>query len=255
VRLVGVAGLRRESGQVVTSLPGRQAGVDPRDEPAEPEHPLQGLGTVADDRMAAAAQLPYAQPDLRCDVFGPHPGVGQQDRGPGRGRIGVTVLDQGGGQFQRADRGGIRVQRARQPPRVAMSEIFQVHALVTEFAQRKAERGAAGRRPEPDADDDRAGLHHGADRTGVRAGHVCALALFPDQVAARVGQHQAVPVASGVRNDLRPQARDGVTQPGRGRPLQVAGRQVPHADRLGSHAASMPRRWPFRSIREPWAVL
>jgi hypothetical protein len=55
VRLVRVAGLGRESGQVVGGLAGGQAGVDPGDEPPETEHPLQGLGTVADHGVATAA--------------------------------------------------------------------------------------------------------------------------------------------------------------------------------------------------------
>jgi hypothetical protein len=199
--------------------------------------------------------LPHAQSDFRRDVFGPGPRVGQQDRGPGCGRVRVAVGDEGGRQLQRADHGGIRVQRSRQSARVATAQILQVDALVAELAQRNAERRTAGRRPETDADDDCPGLHHGPDRTGVGADHERAPALLPDQVAACVGQHQAVPVMAAVRSDLRPQARDGVPQRGRGRPFRVAGRQIPRADRLGCHVASMSRRWPFRSIRDGSVVL
>ena len=111
------------------------------------------------------------------------------------------------------------------------------------------ERPARGR-PEPDAEYDRAAGHHGADRAGVRAGHVRPASLLPDQVAARIGQHQAFPVAA--RADLRPQARYGVPERGRGRPFCVARRQGAHragprqprvgrsGDR-GIHLASMPR--------------
>ena len=187
VRLVGVAGVGREGGEVVSGLAARRAGVDPGDEPAETEHPLQGLGPVADDRLAAAAQLPHAQPDLRRDVFGPGPRIGQQDRGPGRGRVGVAVGDEGGRQVQRAHRGGIRVQRSRQPPRVATAQIVKVDALVAELAQRNAERRAARPGPEADAEDDCPGLHHGRNRAGIGPGHERAPALLPDQVGARVG--------------------------------------------------------------------
>ena len=61
-------------------------------------------------------------------------------------------------------------------------------------------------------------------RTGVRAGHERAPALLPDQVGARVGQHQACPVGAG-RGDLRPQAGHGVPQRGGGGPFGVAERQ------------------------------
>lgn len=94
--------------------------------------------------MAAAAQLPHAQPDFRRDVFGTRPRVGQQDRGLGGGRVGVAVGDEGGGQFKRADRGGSRVQRSRQPPCVAAAQVLQVDALVAERAQRDAEREDGG---------------------------------------------------------------------------------------------------------------
>ena len=122
---------------------------------------------------------------------------------------------------------GIRVERCRQPSRIALSQIRQVDPLVAELAQRDAERRAARGRQEADAEDDRATRHHGAYRAGVRARHVRAAALLPDQVAARIGQHQSLPVTA-VRADLRPQARDGVPQPGRGWPLGVPRRQGAH---------------------------
>ena len=67
-------------------------------------------------------------------------------------------------------------------------------------------------------------------------------------------------LVAAVRGDLRPQAREGVPQSGGSRPLGVPGRQVAHGRagrgaRLGSHPPSLPRGWPFRSIRprrRPW---
>ena len=69
-------------------------------------------------------------------------------------------------------------------------QVGEWNTLVADLAQRQAEYRPARRRAEPHADDDRAGLDHRADRPGVRAGQVAADALLPDQIAARVGQHQ-----------------------------------------------------------------
>ena len=74
-------------------------------------------------------------------------------------------------------------------------------------------------------------------------------------LALTLESQRDVQVAAVRRDDLRPQARDGMPQPGRRRPFGVAGRQVTQAGRLGSHPASMPRRRPFRSIRDGPDVL
>ena len=156
---------------------------------------------------------------------------------------------------QRVDLDDLRRRDARRLP----------GTLDPDTAAKRALDLAASLVADADPDDDRTARHHGPDRAGVRAGHVRAAALLPDQVAARIGQHQACPVAA-VRVDLRPQARHGVPQPGRGRPLGIPGRQgshragprwpqANHSGRRGIHLASMPRRWPFRSIQDGPAVL
>ena len=232
--LVGVARIGRDDRQVscgrgpssVVRL--ARDGVDPGDELPEAQDPLQRLRAIAHRCMTAAAQLPHAELDFGCDVLGTRTRVLQQGRRPGHGGVRRAVLDQGSRCVQRARQGSIRLERAGQPLRVGRAQIGEVHALITQFAQRDAEGGAARRRPEADADDDRARRHRGGHRAGIRSSYEGAPARLPDQVGTRVWEHEAVPVAA-VGADLGPQARYGRTQRRGGPPFEVAGRQAPQA--------------------------
>ena len=201
-----------------------RAGVDAGDEPAEPQHPLQGLRAVANGGVAAAAQLPHAEPDRGGDVLGTRLRIAQQPGRPGYGGVRRAAGDQGSRHVQHPVGGDLRVERGGQPPRVGRPQVGEADALVAEFAERNPERGAARRGTEADAEDDRARRHRGGRRAGVRAGHERAPALLPDKVGAPVGQYEPRPVGA-LGGDLRPQAGDGVPQRGGGRPFGVAGRQ------------------------------
>ncbi len=103
--LVGKAGFGREDGQVeVTGA--LRVRVDAGDEPAEPQHPLQGLRSVADRGVAAAAQLPQAEPDFVRDVLRSRPRIAEQARRPGHGGIGRAVGGERGRHLQHPGRGG-----------------------------------------------------------------------------------------------------------------------------------------------------
>jgi hypothetical protein len=112
VRLVGVAALRRERGQVGP----RGRGVDQTHEAMEAEHPLQRLGAVAGRCLAAPAELPLAQADFRRDGLGPDGRVPQQNGRPGHRRVGRAVDDQPAGEVEHPVHSLFRVERRRQPP-------------------------------------------------------------------------------------------------------------------------------------------
>jgi len=252
--LVGVARIGRDDRQIsrgrdppsVVRL--ARDGVDPGDESPEAQDPLQRLRTVAHRRMTAAAQLPHTELDFGCDVLGTRTWVPQQGRRRGHGEVRGPVLDQGSHCVQRARQGSIRLERAGQPPRVGRAQIGEVHALITQFAQRDAEGGAARQRPEADADDDRARRHRGRRRAGIRASDEGAPARLPDQVGTCVREHEAIPVAA-VGADPGPQARYGRTQRRGGPPFEVAGRQAPQA------TGRQPRRRAYGARRqECWCI-
>ena len=105
--LIGIARLGRDRGQVEDV----RAGVDAREKPAEPQHPLQRLRAVADDGLAAAAQLAQAEPDLGRDVLGTRRRIAQQASRPGHGGIRRAVGDQPGRHVQQPVRGYVGLER------------------------------------------------------------------------------------------------------------------------------------------------
>ena len=249
--LVGVAGLGGDGGEVRQR--GRAGGVEQADEALEAEHALQRLGAVAEVRLAAPAELARAQADLGGDGVGARGRVPQQGRGPGHGPVRRALGRQraGDGEHSFGRLGGVK--RGRQPPRGGRQQIGQRDSLVGDLAQRRLQHPAARAGAEADADDDRSGLGHGAGRAGVRAGDVAADALFPDEIAAAVGQHQPglarlvvlVVVCGLVEGEAGPQARHRAAQRGWRRPLRVPGNQPRargHPVGRRHHATRMPRR-------------
>jgi hypothetical protein len=252
--LVGVARIGCDDRQVSSGrgpssvIRPTRDGVDPGDELPEAQDPLQRLRAIAHRRMTAAAQLPHAELDFGGHVLGARTRVPQQCRRPGHGGVRGPILDQGSRRVQGVRQGSIRLQRAGQPPRVGREQFGEVHALITQFAQRDAEGGSARRRPEADADDDRARRHRGGRRAGVGSRYEGAPARLPDQVGTRVREHEALPVTA-VGADPGPQARDGRTQCRGGPPFEVAGRQAPQA------TGGRPRRRAYGARRqECWCI-
>ena len=240
VGLVGVARCRRQLGQVRRLV----GGVEEADEALEAQDALERLGAVAGRRVRAAAELALAEAHPPGDVLGPRGRVTKQGSGRADGGVGAAVREQRPGHVE-DPRGGLRrAQRRGQPAGSVAAEIGEGNALVAQLAQRQAEHLAARRRAEPDADEDRARPCLRIGRPGVRARHVRADALLPDQVAARVGQHEAgVIVAAG--DEPRPQARHRAAQDGRCLPLRVPGSEPgtwrDPARRRRPHDSRMPR--------------
>ncbi len=188
VRLVGVAGQRRQRRQVG----GLGGGVEHPDDALEAQDALQRLRPVADRRVGAAAELALAEAHPPGHVLGARGGVTQQRRGRADRVVAGCVREQRPRQVEQHGGGRGGGQGGGQPQGGARAQVGQGNALVADLTQRQPEDLAAGRRAEPDTDEYRARPGHGGDRAGVRAGNVRADALLPDQVAARVWQHQAL---------------------------------------------------------------
>ena len=246
--LVGVAGLDR-GGRQVRRLAG---GVEHADEAPEAEHPLQRLRAVARRGVHPPAELAFAEAYLPGDVFGPRRGVAQQGSGLRDRVVGSGLRDEQAGDVDRPRCCLGRRQAGGQPPGGRRQQGGEGDALVADLAERQAEDGSARGRAEPHADDDRPCLGHGADRPGIRARHVAADALLPDEITARVGQHQGRAVGA-VRNHAGPQARHRAAQRRGRRPLRIP-RSEPRVTRhpvrfACGHETRMSWRCPFRSIR------
>jgi hypothetical protein len=211
---MGLVGVTRVGGQ---RRQVRVPGVDPPDEPLELQHPLQRLRTVADGGAGAPAQLAHADPGLAGDLLDPDARVAEHARGLDDESVDVAVGDEPSGQFGEAGQGQRGGERARDPLRVGRADLGQVDPLVAQFAERQAEGGPAGPRPEPHPEQDRAGAGDGGHRRGVRPGDDHAGARFPDQVAAPVRQDQV-----RTRGNRSPQAGHDPAQRRRRRPLGVS---------------------------------
>jgi hypothetical protein len=225
--LVGVAGVGGQGRQV------RVPGVDPPNKPLELQHPLQGLRPVADGGVGPPAQLTHADPGFTSDLLDPDSRVAEHPRRLDDEPVDVAVRDQPAGQFGQAGQGQPGGKRARDPPRVGGAELGQIDPAVAQFAERQAEGGTAGPRPEPHPEHDRAGGRDAGHRHGVRPGDDHAGVPFPDQVAAAVRQDKVLTPHAG-RQDRSPQAGHDTTQRRGRRPLGVS--RV-HATKLATSMA------------------
>jgi ribosomal protein S18 acetylase RimI-like enzyme len=225
VRLVGITRVGGGGRQVRY----QRARVEHPDEALEAENALEGLRAVTGGGVSAAAQLAFAQAKFDGDVLGAGGRVTEQGRGRADGRVRGAVGDQRPGHAQ-DPRGGVGRRQVRgQAPGGILAQVGQGNPTVAKLAQRQAEYLAARPGAEPDPDEDAARPHLDPDRPGIGAGHKGAGALLPDEVAARVGEHQAAAVGA-VGNHAGPQARHGAAEGGGRPPLRVA-RSEPGARR------------------------
>jgi hypothetical protein len=220
VRLVGVAGLEGNRCQVKSSQ--RAGRVQTRDEPAEPEHPLERLGTVADLRLPTSAELPAAEGERRGDVVSACPRVAKQPGGVHDGDVGLPAKAEISG--YRKDQGfrGHGLQGSRKPPGQPPLDVSELHSLVSQLAEREAEKPAARSGTETDPDHPRSRRQYRGRRTSVRARDERPAPALPDKVGAPVRQNQD---RSGtiLGDDLRPHAGHKMTQRRRRGALTVSG--------------------------------
>jgi 3-methyladenine DNA glycosylase AlkD len=218
MRLVGVAGLGGQPGQV-DSGPGR---VDPGQEPPEPEHPAHHPRPVPDRGLAPAPELTLADAQLLGEQVRALPRTVKPPCRLEHEPVRRTLGHQLGGDLRQPPqrvRGG---QRPRQPPCGHHRQFCGVHPPVEQLAERQAQRRTPGAGPEPHPDHHRPRQQPRRVRTGIRARHVDAHLALPDQVGARVGQDG--PQHALVRGrDRDPQAVQLVPEPGGRRELTVPG--------------------------------
>jgi hypothetical protein len=185
VRLVGVADIGRDPGQV-----GDRPGVDAGQEPAEPKHPVQERGTTTDGVLAPAAQLPLADLQLLRDQVsaGPRP---VQPAGRLEHEAVRRALRHHLGRRQRntADRLTGR-QPAVQPPVRDGGQVGASYTQVEQLTEGHAERGTASSGPEPGPDQNGSRLAQERRWPGVGAGNEDAAPALPDQVGAGVRKHK-----------------------------------------------------------------